>query len=320
MNPSRRGSRPVTAVVALGGHSFIKQGQKGTIQEQFANARAILMGLVGLLKKGYQMVITHGNGPQVGASLIRNEVAKGLVPELPLGFLVATTEGGIGYMIEQSLLNIVQQEGLKIPVLTLLTQVVVDPEDPSLKRPVKPVGPVYSEEKAKELKSLGYAMKLDPGRGYRRVVPSPYPLEIVENQAIRLLLASGGVVVAAGGGGIPVFRQPDGTLEGVDCVVDKDLASMVLARDIGADLLIMLTSVDCVYSGFGTKRQKPLRALTVRRARDLLLRGTFAEGSMAPKVRAAVEFVETGGREAFIGAGEDTLDIVAMERGTRVAP
>ncbi|MFN7972680.1 MAG: carbamate kinase [Acidobacteriota bacterium] len=311
-------SRPVTAVIALGGNAFVRPGQKGTIAEQFANTRAILTGVVELVKRGYQIVLTHGNGPQIGNSLIRNELGKGLVPDIPLGVLVADSEGGIGYMVEQSLLNKLRRAGIQRPVITLLTQVVIDPSDPSLRNPEKPVGPFYTAEQAGELRARGYPVVEDSGRGYRRVVPSPYPLEIVEKDAIRLLLASGCIVIAAGGGGIPVMMEPDSTLEGVDAVIDKDLASMVLARDIGADVLLMLTAVDRVYLDFGKPGQRGIDEITVAEAKDFLAQGTFPAGSMAPKIRAGVEFLETGGRMACIGLGEEAEPILEGKRGTRI--
>lgn len=314
-------ARPTIAVVALGGHAFVKPGESGTIREQFANTRAILEGVTELVKLGHQLVLTHGNGPQIGNSLIRNEVARGLVPDIPLGVLVADSEGGMGYMIEQSLLNKLRRAIIQKPVLTILTQVVIDPADPSLSDPRKPVGPSYSREEADEiLGSHGYPYREDPGRGYRRVVPSPYPLEIVEKDSIRLLLAAGSIVIAAGGGGIPVQVVDDGTLEGVDCVIDKDLASMVLARDIGADVLLMLTAVDRVYLDFGTPHARPLERVTAAEARALLDRGAFAAGSMAPKIRAAVEFVESGGRAAYVGPAERAVAILDGAIGTRIGP
>lgn len=315
------GARPVTAVIALGGHAFVAPGQRGTITEQFANTRAILEGVMPLVRKGHQVVLTHGNGPQIGDSLIREESARHLVPDIPLGVLVANTEGGIGYMIEQSLSNKLRRAGIGKPVITVLTQVVVDRNDPDIKNPQKPVGPFYTEEQAKELESSkGYPMRFERGRGYRRVVPSPYPLEIVERDAIRLLLASGCVVIAAGGGGIPVVVEPDGTLEGVDCVVDKDLTSMVLARDIGADVLVMLTAVDSVYVGFGTPEARRVPSLTVAEARELLASGELPAGSMGPKVRAAAEFLESGGRAAYIGKGDEAAQILDGASGTRIVP
>lgn len=313
--------RPFIAVVALGGHAFVRSGQRGSITEQFANARAVLPGIVELVERGHEVVLTHGNGPQIGNSLLQNEVAKGLVPDIPLGVLVANSGGGMGYMIEQTLLNLLSRAALKKPVITMLTQVLVARDDPDLARPKKPVGPFYSAEEARELSNAhGYPVAEDSGRGWRRVVPSPDPIEIIEAKAVRLLLTSGCVVVAAGGGGIPVIMTEDGALDGVDCVLDKDLASMVLARDIGADALMLLTSVEHVYAGFGTDSARALERVTVAEARALLDAGEFSEGSMEPKVRAAVGFLEAGGRSAYIGPAERAVDVIEGRCGTEFVP
>lgn len=281
------------AVVALGGNSLTQKGQRGTIHEQFANARASVQTIWHLIEMGYQLVITHGNGPQVGDMLIQMESAMDQVPAQPLGVIGAATQGSIGYMIQQTIQNQLILEGRDIPVVTVLTQVVVDRYDPNLSKPHKPIGAIfYTEEEAKKrMHDLGWHMVEDAGRGWRRVVPSPEPLEIVELDVIESLLEAGSIVIAAGGGGIPVKIERDGRYEGVDAVIDKDLASGLLARALNAELLIMLTAVDRVVLNFGTEKAEPLDRLTVHQAREYLKEGHFPPGSMGPKIMAAIEYL-----------------------------
>ncbi|HHM02298.1 MAG TPA: carbamate kinase, partial [Caldithrix abyssi] len=281
-----------TYVVALGGNAITREFEEGNIHEQFENTRRSLAGVVHLIGLGHRVIITHGNGPQVGNALIRVEETRGLVPPLPLGVIVADLEGGMGYMIEQCLQNKLNDAGLQREVTTVLTQVVVDPDDPSIREPSKFVGPFYKKEEVAELeKSRGWLMKEDKGRGYRRVVPSPAPREIVEKNVIKVLLEAGGIVVAAGGGGIPVYRDERGWLEGVDAVIDKDLASALLGNQVGADVLMILTGVDKVAVNFGTPEQKELDRLSVSEARRYLDAGEFPKGSMGPKIEAAIQFL-----------------------------
>ncbi|MEK7788366.1 MAG: carbamate kinase, partial [Planctomycetota bacterium] len=254
-------------VIALGGNALIMEGQQGTIAEQFENTRKSLDGIVYCLKQGYGVVITHGNGPQVGNLLLMVEASRNQVPELPLGVCVADTEGAIGYMIQQSLTNRLRKEGLDRCVVTVLTQVIVDKHDTAFSNPTKPIGPFFAREDAERFrKEKGWQIKEDSHRGYRRVVASPNPLKIVEERAVKSLLEAGDIVIAAGGGGIPVITKEDGDLAGVDVVIDKDLASSVLARDIKAECLMMLTGVEHVFLNFKQPNERALKALTVKEA------------------------------------------------------
>ncbi len=310
-----------TYVVALGGNAITREFEEGNIHEQFENTRRSLAGVVHLIGMGHRVIITHGNGPQVGNALIRVEETRGLVPPLPLGVIVADLEGGMGYMIEQCLQNKLNDAGLQREVTTVLTQVVVDPDDPSIREPSKFVGPFYKKEQVAELeKSRGWLMKEDKGRGYRRVVPSPAPREIVEKNVIKVLLEAGGIVVAAGGGGIPVYRDERGWLEGVDAVIDKDLASALLGNQVGADVLMILTGVDKVAVNFGTPEQKELDRLSVSEARRYLDAGEFPRGSMGPKIEAAIQFLNGGGREVIISSIENAVQALEGKTGTRIHP
>jgi len=246
-----------TIVVALGGNAITQPSEEGNIYEQFANTRRSLEGVVELLRMGHRVIITHGNGPQVGNYLIRVEEARHLVPPLPLGIIVADTEGGMGYMIEQSLWNLCHDHGIRKQIACVVTQVIVDKDDPSIKNPTKFVGPFFKKEQVETLvRERGWVMKEDRGRGWRRVVPSPRPRAIVEKDVIRLLVEQGVVVIAAGGGGIPVYIAENGWLEGLDAVIDKDLASAVLGTEIGADELMILTGVEKVALHFATPQQR----------------------------------------------------------------
>jgi carbamate kinase len=308
-----------TAVVALGGNAITLPGEEDTIASQFRRTRQSLAPIVKLIASGYNLAISHGNGPQVGNAMLRVQLARGKAPVLPLGICVADIEGGMGYMIEQSLQNRLMLERINRPVVTVLSQVVVDKNDPSLANPTKFIGQFYTKKKALELaKELGWVVKEDAGRGWRQVVPSPEPLTIVEKEEIRRLVKSGVIVITAGGGGIPVRIEPDGTYEGVDAVIDKDRASVVLAREIGASLLLILTGVERVALDFNTPRQRDLDVLTVRSARRYLEEGHFPRGSMGDKIEAAIEFIETGGREVIISSIEKAYEAVLGETGTRI--
>ncbi len=312
---------PQIAVIAIGGNALIRKGQRGTIAEQFANTRWMLSGIIEVIKAGFMPIIIHGNGPQVGDAMIRVDMALDKVPEIPLGVLVANTEGGLGYMVGQSLMNRLRREGLPLPVSTVLTQVVVDPNDPSLKNPTKPVGPFYTEEEARQHSEIrNWKMIDDAGRGWRRVVPSPTPLEIVEREVIRMLVQQGVIVIAAGGGGIPVCVTPDGILEGIDAVVDKDLTATVLGRDVGAQLLAILMGEPQVALNFGKPNEKLLGCITRAEAAKMLEDGEFAEGSMAPKIRAAIQFLDFGGEKVIITDRDHLLDAFHDKAGTRILP
>ncbi len=309
-------------VVALGGNAITREFEEGNIPQQFENTRRSLTHVIDLLKEGYNMVITHGNGPQVGNALIRVEESRHLVPPLPLGIIVADLEGGMGYMIEQCLLNKMHDMGVKRQVATLVTQVLVDKDDPSIQNPSKFVGPFFKKEQVKELEEKrGWIMKEDKGRGYRRVVPSPKPIGIVEKDIIKHLVDMGVVVIAAGGGGIPVYidhSKHPGWLEGLDGVIDKDLASAVLGNEIGAEKLLIITGVDKVALNFGTPQQVNLDELSIADAKKYLAEGQFPKGSMGPKIEAAINFIEGGGQEVIITSIEKTGDAINGKAGTRI--
>ncbi len=305
------------AVVALGGNALIREGQKGTIYEQFANARLSLTGIIELLKEGYSVVLTHGNGPQAGADLIRQEKGEPDVPGLPLGVVVAGTQGWIGYMIEQSLQNRLKKEGLNYNVVTLVTQVVVDKDDPSFQNPTKFVGPFYKEEDLPQLKEKGWIVKEDPGRGYRRVVPSPMPKNIVNSETINQLLEEGNnVVIAVGGGGIPVYIDERGNYEGIDAVIDKDRASALLANQINAELFMILTGVPRVCINFRKPDQRELEHLKVEEAERYLKEGQFPPGSMGPKIEAAITYLRNGGERVIIGSIDLAKEALKGTSGT----
>ncbi|MDQ3557349.1 MAG: carbamate kinase [Gemmatimonadota bacterium] len=309
-----------TIVVALGGNALAPAEEEGTIAEQFRHTRESLGAVVELARDGWRIAIVHGNGPQVGNALVRQERARESVPPLPLGMLVAATEGWIGYMIQQSLENALARAGVHRQVATLVTQVRVDPEDPTLRDPTKPIGRTMDEATARMLAAeLGWHVAPVKG-GWRRVVPSPKPLEIVEAPMIRSLVADGHLVIAAGGGGTPVYRDPELGLEGVDAVVDKDRAAAILARDIGAQVLVILTDVDAVYAGWGTPEQRVLPRLSASEAEALLAGGDLGAGSMAPKVEAALRFVREGGTRAVIARLDQGSEAVAGSSGTQIVP
>jgi carbamate kinase len=312
--------RKKTAVVALGGNAITKKGEEDTIAQQFRNTRESLSGIVELIRDGYNLAVTHGNGPQVGNATLRVELARGKAPILPLGICVADTEGGMGYMIEQSLQNRLEKEKINREVVTIVTQVKVDQNDPSIKEPTKFIGQFYSRQEAKKLaKERGWVVKEDRGKMWRRVVPSPIPLEIVEKKTIKSLVEKGVIVIAAGGGGIPVYVEKDGTLEGMDAVIDKDRASAILARDIDAELLLILTGVEKVALNFGTLLQMNLDNLTVEETKRYQKEGQFPRGSMGPKIEAAIQFLESGGKEVIVTSIDKAYDAVKKRTaGTRI--
>ncbi len=308
------------AVLALGGNAIIQPGQNGNISEQFANTRESLGGIVELIKQGYQLAITHGNGPQVGNLLVQQMAGmdKNIAP-LPLGVLNAATEGTMGYMIEQSLQNCLHKTGIEREVLTIITQVVVDKNDPSIQNPTKPVGPFYTKEQADKLiAEYGWTIIEDAGRGYRQVVPSPIPKEIVPFKTIKNLVEQGNIVISCGGGGVPVYIQEDGTFEGVDAVIDKDFASGLLAKEIDADLLVILTGVDRVAINYGKPDQTDLDELSIEDAKKYLAEGQFPKGSMGPKILAAIRFIEQGGNKVLITSIERIVDAFEGKTGTLI--
>ena len=309
-----------TIVVALGGNALQPPGERGDIHQQFAHTRESLGAIVELAAAGWHIAIVHGNGPQIGDELLRNELARAKRPPLPLGVLVAATAGWIGYMIQQSLQNALARRGVDRPVATLVTQVIVDPDDPATRDPTKPIGHEMDEATARALADeFGWSIA-PSAAGWRRVVPSPVPTEVVEREQIRRLVEAGTLVIAAGGGGTPAYRHPLLGLEGVDAVVDKDRAAQVLGREIGAHVLLILTNVDGAYVGFGTAGQRRLERVAAAEAGRLHEAGEFGRGSMGPKVAAAIAFVRDGGDKACIGRLDRGLAVVNGEEGTTIVP
>jgi carbamate kinase len=313
------GEKQVT-VVALGGNAILQPGQRGTFEEQMANVHVTCEQLARMVEsEEYKIVVTHGNGPQVGNLLLQNEVGKDVAAPMPLYVCGAESQGLIGYMIQQNLGNLLAEHGKgDIPIATVVTQVVVGKDDPAFSNPTKPVGPFYSEEEAKALESeKGYDVREDAGRGWRRVVPSPDPIEIHEKESIRRLVDARAIVIASGGGGIPVVRE-NGVLKGVDAVIDKDLAGERLAVDVGASIFMILTDVDSVRLYYRTPEEKTLSRMTVDEAKQYHAEGHFAKGSMEPKVRAAIRFIEAGGRKAIITSLDKAFDSLEGNAGTTI--
>jgi carbamate kinase len=299
-----------TAVLALGGNALARADEPATITNQFRHARESMAAVVPLAREAWRIVIVHGNGPQVGDSLVRNEVARRVVEPLPLGVLVAETAGWIGYMLQQSLQNALADAQVSRPVATVVTQTLVDRFDPALGTPSKPIGQALTEDEAERLRDAGRAVGRDGTGAWRRMTTSPRPVGVVEFPVIRTLLYDGVIVIAAGGGGPPVYSDPILGLEGVDAVVDKDRVSAVLARQLEADVLLILTNVEAVYEGWGSPAARPIRRMTIARAESLLASGAFDAGGMRPKVEAASGFArDAGGRAiiAHLGAGAAAL-------------
>jgi len=309
-----------SAVIAVGGNSLIRAGEQGTVAEQLANAGRTAEAIVQLIRHDYRVVVTHGNGPQVGAALLRSEQASHLVAGQPLDVCDALTQGEIGYLLQQSLYNALRAAGLQREVVTVLSQVVVAGDDPAMARPEKPIGPFYSQADAEEKRlKLGWAVVEDAGRGYRRVVPSPTPVAIVEENVIRQLLGLGVILIALGGGGIPVVREGD-ALKGVEAVIDKDRASALLATRLGVDRFIISTDVQAVCLDFKKKDQRSVGRISVADLESHLRDGQFGRGSMAPKVESAIRFARESGREAIITSCEHLWDAVHGTAGTHVIP
>lgn len=317
MSQSEAGSR--TIVVALGGNALQPEHEAGDIHQQFAHTRESLGAIVALARAGWRIALVHGNGPQIGDELLRNELARAEMPPLPLGVLVAGTAGWIGYMIQQSLQNALARAGIERQVVTLITQVLVDPADASAE-PSKPIGRVMDEVYARAVaQETGWTVR-PAGSGWRRVVPSPIPIAIAEARIVRSLVDQGVIVIGLGGGGTPVYHDPVLRLEGVDAVIDKDRAAAVLAVEIGAEALLILTNVDGAYRAFGTPRQELLRELTRAQAEQLLAEGEFGVGSMGPKIEAAVAFIRDGGRAAYVARLDQGLQAVQGAAGTVIRP
>jgi carbamate kinase len=310
---------PRLTVLAIGGNSLIKDKTKIALWYQYEAVKETAVYLSDLIEAGMNMVITHGNGPQVGFIYRRGELAVHELPLVPLDICGADTQGAIGYMIEKALLNQFRERGIRKQILAVVTQTVVDRDDPSFAKPTKPIGSFMTEEEAlAKQREKGWNVLEDAGRGFRRVVPSPIPREILEVEALRLLVQQGYVVIAAGGGGIPVMRNEKGDLEGVEAVIDKDLGSSLLARNLGADTFIISTAVDEVYLNFGEANQEALRSVTLSEIRQYLRERHFKPGSMKPKVEAIIQFLEGGGEKAIITSPENLLKAVRGEAGTTI--
>lgn len=307
-------------VIALGGNALQEAGKPATAQAQLEVVERTSIYIADILEKGYHIVLAHGNGPQVGRLVIQNEYAEPVTPAMPFDVCGAMSQGMIGYHIQQGLGKVLRSRGDHTPVATVVTQVIVDAEDPKFQNPSKPIGPFYTEEEAAAIAAQkGYIMKEDAGRGWRRVVASPMPVEIVELDAVRCLVDNGFIVVTVGGGGIPVVRNAAGDLEGVAAVIDKDLASERLAEDLDADALVILTAVEKVSINFKKPDQKDLDAITPTEARQYMAEGHFAPGSMLPKIEAAVKFVESKpGRKAIITSLDKAALALEGKAGTTI--
>ncbi|MBM4761324.1 carbamate kinase [Bacillus sp. B15-48] len=305
-------------VIALGGNAILRPNQEATFENQLHNVKISAELIAKIEKLDYEIVVTHGNGPQVGNLLRQNEEAKHVVPQLPLDVCSAKSQGFIGYMMEQSLKNVLDQEGLTSDVLTLLTQTEVSAEDSAFQNPTKPIGAFYGKEEAETMiREKGWVMMEDAGRGYRRVVPSPKPLKVHGVESIHKLLKQNTIVIAAGGGGIPVVRNTEGDLIGIEAVIDKDRTAKKLAEQLNADIFMMLTDVNNVYINYGKPNQEKLAEISVNKAKQYLNEGQFADGSMGPKMGAAVDFASQG-KEAIICSLDQAAEALKGLAGTRI--
>ncbi len=310
------------AVVAFGGNAMLRDSEVGTIKQQEKHTYDTCINLLKLIEDGYGIVITHGNGPQVGNIMLRNDAGYNTykIPKMPLDICVADSQGGIGYMIERQMKNILTEHKIRKNVITIVTQVIVDINDPAFKEPTKPIGAFYLKEEAELLSKANSNLifKEDSGkRGWRRVVPSPKPQDILNHKIIKDLSKKGNIVIAAGGGGVPVYKDENKNLQGVEAVIDKDLASALLAREIGAEAFFILTDVPKVYLNFKKPDQKELNKVTVTKAEKYFAEGQFATGSMGPKILAAIDFVKNGGKETII---TESTQLSNKNCGTRIIP
>lgn len=318
--PGKNTDAPL-AVIAIGGNSLIKDREHMDVLDQYRAAGETSHHIVPIVKQGYRVLVTHGNGPQVGFILLRSEMARDVIHEVPLANCVADTQGSIGLQIAQSLQNEFLRQGVDQPVVALVTQTVVDERDPSFSKPSKPIGPFMSEEEARQHeREDGWVVGEEAGRGWRRLVASPTPLKIIELPAIRALLAGGTVVIAAGGGGVPVVYKPDGTLRPRPAVIDKDAASCLLACELGASVFVISTDVDKVALNFGTPAQVDIDHMNVAECRGYLEEGHFAAGSMRPKIESALRFLENGGKEVIITQPHHLEGALQGISGTHIVP
>lgn len=307
-------------VIALGGHALIKQGEKGTISEQEKNGMVIAESLFKVLESSqYDIVITHGNGPQAGHSLLKNEKCKDILPPLPLDVCVAENQGSMGYILQQAIMNKFRKESKSRSIVTMITQVKVSKFDKAFKNPTKPIGPFYTKDEIEEiLKRENWPIVEDAGRGYRRVVPSPEPLEIIQLESIKHLVHEGHIIITLGGGGIPVWEKDDGDFEGIEAVIDKDISSAQLASKLSADLFIILTEVEYVYLNYGKKNQHLLNKIDINKAKEYLKNGEFGEGNMEPKIKAALLYLESGGKEVIITEVKNFVNALTNNEGTHI--
>jgi carbamate kinase len=309
-------------LLSLGGNAIIPSFGSGTFEQQLEVTRATMKQVAELLKRfPVKLVVTHGNGPIVGNILVRNEAARDSIPPMPLDVCGADSQGGIGYMIQQVLADELKDNGIYRPVASVVTQVVVDSNDSAFGNPTKPIGPYYSAERAEVLaEEKGWTFVEEKGKGHRRTVPSPVPLEIVEKEVVEALMGSGVLPIAVGGGGIPVVRESNGRIRGVEAVVDKDRASALLARELGLDAMVAVTAVDYIYLDFNTPKPRPIRKMTTREAKAYLAEGQFPPGSMEPKVDAAVQFIESGGQEVVVTSPALLTRALTEGQGTHIVP
>jgi len=307
------------ALIAFGGNAILPSNQRGLQSEQMKNAQKAASLMAHVVKKGYDLIIVHGNGPQVGNLLIQMEETVNKIPPFSLEVCDAMTEGSMGYMLEKAIINELRKNSIDKEVATLVTQVVVDREDPAFDHPTKPIGPFYTKYRAQMLKrQKKWMMVEDAGRGYRKVVPSPRPIDVVPKRIIRDLVIGGKIVIAAGGGGIPVIINGNGLFQGVEAVIDKDFAASLIAREVGADLFIILTNVPRVYLDYGTPEQKPISVMTAGQAHKYLEQGQFPPGSMGPKIEAAIEYIQNGGEEVLITSSSHLKASLINRSGTKI--
>jgi carbamate kinase len=309
------------ALIAFGGNALLPENQRGIQGEQMKNAEKAAQLMVHIVRKGFELIIVHGNGPQVGNLLIQMEEAVTKIPPYTLDICDAMTEGSMGFMLERAVTNELRRHSIDKDIITLVTQVLVDRNDPAFEKPTKPVGPFYTKFRAQQLtREKKWTMVEDAGRGYRKIVPSPKPIDIVPKWIIRDLVQAGRIVVAAGGGGIPVIINNRGLYEGVEAVIDKDYASSLIAREVGVDLFIILTGINRVCLEFGKPGQREMPVLTIAEAQKYLDEGQFPPGSMGPKIRAAIEYIRAGGREVLITSAAHLKAALIDRSGTRIIP
>jgi carbamate kinase len=307
------------ALIAFGGNAILPEAQRGLQSEQIINAQKAARLMIHVVKKGYDLILVHGNGPQVGNLLIQMEESITKVPPFSLEVCDAMTEGSMGFMLEKAIINELRKNSVDKDVATLITQVVVDRKDQAFENPTKPVGPFYTKYRAQMLRrEKKWAMIEDAGRGYRKVVPSPRPIDVIPKRIIRELVHSGKIVIALGGGGVPVIINGRGLFQGVEAVIDKDYAASLVAREVKAELFIILTNVDRVYLNYGTPDEEPIGVMTVKQAEEHLSQGQFPPGSMGPKIKAAIEYIKGGGKEVLITSANHLKASLINRSGTKI--